>query len=162
MPEWAVEIGRLFREFHKLPLSEITVLDVGCGIGLYKGVPYKESEYLYYEGNPIGIDPLPQKIKTGKFIRGTGEHIPICSETVDVVLSVSSMDHMLGPKKFVLEAHRVLKKGGSLFVALGIRRSIIHFWQPTEEEFKNFFSPPFRVEKFECHSIMSFLKVVKC
>ena len=77
------------------------VLDIGCG-----SRPYKS---LFH--NSIGID-----YNSGD-IHATGENLPIKSESVDLVFSTQTLEHVEDPKTFLLEARRVLKPGGRIILS---------------------------------------------
>jgi ubiquinone/menaquinone biosynthesis C-methylase UbiE len=48
---------------------------------------------------------------------GFAEQLPIKDRSMDVVISLSSIDHFADFRKFIGEAFRVLKKGGRILIA---------------------------------------------
>lgn len=91
------------------------ILDLGCGPTLVGR--------LFTKGNLIGLDPLVDELKIQqlypnvKLVDGRGEELPFKDESFDVVFCRNVVDHSQSPKKIVLEAHRVLRKNGLLFLA---------------------------------------------
>ena len=98
--------------------ADASILDLGCGPTC--------AARLFDVGAKTYLDPLmdsyretyADRLPDGELLCATAEDIPRDDETYDVVLSVNALDHMINPLKVLLEARRVLKKGG-LFV-LGI------------------------------------------
>jgi SAM-dependent methyltransferase len=88
------------------------ILDVGAGHQRYKPF-FSKSTYIAQEHPESG-----QKNKQLKNfdILCDAKNIPLKNESVDGVLSTSSLEHMEFPELFFEEAHRVLKPGGKLFI----------------------------------------------
>lgn len=93
------------------------ILDVGCG-------PQKNPTHMKYCNNEnaffVGIDPLVgEQPREFTFIQGLGEYLPLRDNIFDQVLFVTTLDHFIDPKLPLVEARRVLKDGGNIFVWLG-------------------------------------------
>lgn len=152
--------GREFVEFHGV--SNGLVLDVGSGTGLYSGVPYEDSEYCYYKGDKVSLDPficLPVK----KGVIGVGEFLPFRRDFFDVVFCVSSLSHMIDHDFCIKEIYRVLKQGGRFFVGAESDRGgdVHHLWFPSTNELKRALSPPFETKKFRFDSRMCMFELFK-
>lgn len=87
------------------------VLDVGAGTQRYKPF-FAESLYLAQE-HPAGV---AAKRLRDYHILADAARIPLRDESVDLVLSTVSVEHLRYPERFFAEAFRVLKPGGSLRV----------------------------------------------
>ena len=84
-------------------LEQGNILDVGCG-----DKPYS---FMFTAQRYIGIDLV------GGDCIASAENLPFKSEVFDVVLTTQVMEHIQNPTKAVAEIHRVLKKGGHLFLS---------------------------------------------
>lgn len=87
------------------------LLDIGADNPEISSTAYpKEVQYL-------GLDPiLTSKYKSFR-IFGLAEFLPIADEQLDNVAFGTSLDHVLDWFQALSEAHRILKKGGTLFLA---------------------------------------------
>lgn len=87
-------------------------LDIGCGV-----LPLPA--YMCSNGNIrfFGIDPLIGKEdRDFPFVQALGEHIPFKDRTFEGALFASTIDHQLSPMAALLEARRVLRHHGRLFI----------------------------------------------
>ena len=98
-----LEVQRLLRPEH-------TLLDAGCGrtapvLSLYRG----KCRRL------IGVDVVDFAADTAgmELLKHDLGDLPVESESVDIVMSRSVMEHIDNPQKVYREIHRVLKPGGS-------------------------------------------------
>lgn len=135
----------------KLGLSKnIKVLDVGGGTGhtFCSFFQFPETiEYFLLDPNLrllhdqfIRMFPKLSYLKMGHIL-ANAEALPIKNNSFDMVLSLTAIDHLNDYKKFIAEAYRVLKTGGTLFVSS-------HLDQPASAEDKTklkskIFSPSF-------------------
>jgi SAM-dependent methyltransferase len=88
------------------------VLDAGAGYQRYKPF-FSESVYLAQEHPVAGVQN--KNIRNYDILCDI-KKIPLAGDTVDVVLSTSSLEHFRDPELFFGEAHRVLKPGKSLWI----------------------------------------------
>ncbi|MCL6472835.1 MAG: class I SAM-dependent methyltransferase [Firmicutes bacterium] len=100
-------------------LSEMRILDLGCGTGNVL------RDFIKYGAKPkncYGIDLLPDRIKIAKdlspnvsFECGNAENLPYEDEFFDIVLCFTVFTSILDPEMkrgIVSEMYRVLKRGG--------------------------------------------------
>ena len=118
--------AQLFAGF-AAPYLQGRILDIGCG-------PYAMPNYL--EGYPVeyisGIDPLePFEAHPFEFVQGFAEFLPWQNDSFDVLITATSLDHVLSIDLAFSEIRRVLKPGGLLLV-----------WDWFGDEYK-----PYRPEK---------------
>jgi len=110
---WIVKDLKILYEFIK---PHHKILDVGCRSGwsclrmIHDGYP-----------NVIGIDVQSDNIEYGLAMGapvelGDAHNLKYYDESFDVVFIRSSLEHMFDPVQVIEEAHRVLKKGGLLFI----------------------------------------------
>ncbi|KYO65529.1 arsenite methyltransferase [Thermovenabulum gondwanense] len=111
--------------FAKLKEGEV-VLDLGSGGGIDALIAAK---YVGEKGKVYGLDMTDEMLavanknkekmgaKNVEFIKGYIEDIPLCDESVDVILSNCVINLCEDKEKALKEAYRVLKKGGRLAIA---------------------------------------------
>ncbi len=113
------------------PLAGLTILDVGCGGGLF-------AEPLARLGaDVLGVDPAPASIGVARrHAEETGAKLAYRVATVeelaaeparfDVVTAMEVVEHVADPARFVAEAAGLLKPGG-LFLASTLNRTLKSF-----------------------------------
>jgi SAM-dependent methyltransferase len=88
------------------------VLDAGAGHQRYRPF-FSDSLYIAQE-HPIAGKKNKRLMEYD--ILADARRIPLRGNSVDLVLSTSSLEHMEYPERFFAESHRVLKPGGALYV----------------------------------------------
>jgi SAM-dependent methyltransferase len=108
---------------HAKPANDDTVLDIGCGKGLHLLALADDI------GRGIGIDLSPAMIKRAQgslrnsrwqdkltFLSDNGEKLDaLAEESVDLVICVGALEHMLDKSSVLASAYRILKSGGRFF-----------------------------------------------
>jgi SAM-dependent methyltransferase len=97
------------------------VVDIGPGpLGFPDACPARVS---------IGVDPLAERFaehglllpdSRAVYVPAGAEHIPLLSETVDVVLARNSLDFVDDPEQVLLEAQRILRPEGTLIALFDV------------------------------------------
>lgn len=119
-PTWGI-YGVPESEVRVLPgvLAGLRVADLGCGTGYW-------SAWLSRAGaHPIGIDPTPSQLRIARqmqdetdvrfpVLRAAGEHVPLATASVDLVLSEYGAAIWADPHRWIAEAARILRPGGEL------------------------------------------------
>jgi ubiquinone/menaquinone biosynthesis C-methylase UbiE len=112
------------------------ILDIGCGTGEYLIKLAKEGK------NGYGIDPLREtsllkardemKIEGVSFplIQAFGEKLPFKTRSFDMVLCISTLQHVRDQRATLNEIRRVLGKNGRLVVSVPqtVRKSTFKKW----------------------------------
>lgn len=96
-----------------------TVLDLGCNRG-YLLNSFRQHE----EFDAIGADLVPGYLKDARrnygdvinFIQTTPTTIPLPNDSVDVVYTIDTVEHLSRPKELFAEVYRVMKPGGVFLV----------------------------------------------
>jgi len=98
----------------------LSTLDLGCGGGFM-------SEALAGRGAcVVGLDPWDTVIRVARahsegsgldirYVVGAGESIPLDDNSMDRVVSVDVLEHVLDLRRVLAEIHRVLRPGGLFF-----------------------------------------------
>jgi len=98
--------------------QSLKILDLGCGGGLISNTLAKAGHDV------IGIDEVKESLEVAKrFQKGTSAHfkqadvyhLPIRSNSMDVVCAMDLLEHVEFPGKVISEASRVLKPNGFFF-----------------------------------------------
>jgi SAM-dependent methyltransferase len=98
------------------------ILDFGCGYGRVLGALYNQGYH-----NLIGVDPAPSMIAAARqqFPQLTvmpidSPHLPFAEESMDGVLLFAVLTCVPsdeGQRRIIREAHRVLRRGGLLYIS---------------------------------------------
>jgi SAM-dependent methyltransferase len=112
------EVAELFKCFLE-PYLNGRVLDIGCGP---QPVP------IYLAGYPLelisGIDPLVSfEAHPFEFVQGVAEFLPWEDGVFNVVVSATSLDHVLLLDRALKEMHRVLAENGYFVVWVGFYKN---------------------------------------
>jgi SAM-dependent methyltransferase len=99
----------------ELPAIRGVVLDVGSGAQPYRPLLSPEASY-------IAIDVADAGSNFGYEVADTiyfeGETWPVDSNSVDVILSTETLEHVRDPSTFLNEAQRCLRPGGRLLLTV--------------------------------------------
>lgn len=99
--------------------ADKTVVDLGCNRG------YLLHSFLQHEQfNPIGADLVSYYLKDAvrdygdriKFLQSTPTSIPLPDNSVDVVYTIDTIEHLSKPKQILQDVFRVLRPGGVFLV----------------------------------------------
>jgi ubiquinone/menaquinone biosynthesis C-methylase UbiE len=102
----------------KKPETALKVLDIGCGSG-------KLAIYLQEATGceVTGIDPVEKNVEKARlksssvtFMVQSAEEMTFADNTFDCAVSLKALHEIPHPESALMEAHRVLKEGGKLFI----------------------------------------------
>jgi len=108
---------KLFEPFVKFEGK--TVLDLGCNLG------YLLHSFLQHEKfTAIGADLVPHYLKEARrnygdeieFVQTTTTQIPLPDNSVNVVYTIDTVEHLSRPREIFQDVFRVLKPGGVFLV----------------------------------------------
>jgi ubiquinone/menaquinone biosynthesis C-methylase UbiE len=114
-----------------------TVLDLGAGAGLDAFVARRE---VGAEGHVIGVDMTPEMVSMARdnaakagyenvdFRLGEIEHLPVRSDSVDVVISNCVLNLVPDKPRAFAEIHRVLKPGGHFCISDIVSSNLLPDW----------------------------------
>ena len=107
----------LFKRF--VSFKDKTVLELGCNRG------YLLHSFLQHENfTAIGADLVSYYLKDARrdygdiiqFIQSTPTTIPLHDNSVDIVYTIDTVEHLSKPREIFMEVFRVLKPGGKCLV----------------------------------------------
>ncbi|WP_434685290.1 methyltransferase domain-containing protein [Pseudanabaena minima] len=95
-----------------------SVLDVGCGL-------LEKPAYIvdaFAKTKFFGVDPmLGIKERAFPFVQAYGDFLPFRSNIFEMILYVSSLDHLIKPIQSLREAYKILKPNGYVVIEETIR-----------------------------------------
>jgi SAM-dependent methyltransferase len=98
-----------------LPQSSGLIVDVGCGAQPYRSLLNPKASYQ-------GIDYVGARCHFGYDMPDTtyyeGDRWPLSDESVDLVLTTETLEHVSNPPIFLAEAFRCLKPGGRVLLTV--------------------------------------------
>ncbi len=125
------------------------VVDIGPGpLGFPDACPARVS---------IGVEPLAEQYaehgllladSPALYLSTGAEHVPLASQSVDVVLARNSLDHVDDPDQVLREVQRLLRPGGTLILNFDVDHT------PTATE-------PHALQLERVRSVLSGLKIVR-
>lgn len=111
-----------------------TIVDIGCG----HGASFSIIRRTFRPGKIIGIDIYAQALSCAQrrikkeniqaeLIHTDCTHIPLSSNSVDIVLCHQTLHHLTRQRETLQEIIRILKPGGTLLLAESTKK-YIHSW----------------------------------
>lgn len=108
--------------------SICAILDLGCGTGRFS-----EALTRHFDAQVIAMDPSKKMLEQARnkrvdprvdYALGSGESIPLKSNSVDLVYMSMIFHHFRNPQLAARECRRVLRDGGTAFMRTGTRERI--------------------------------------
>jgi 2-polyprenyl-3-methyl-5-hydroxy-6-metoxy-1,4-benzoquinol methylase len=132
---WGLNYRVILKKAFNVSIKGHKILDVGCGGGGYIIALAKKKRECY------GVDPLlaislakaHKKAKEEKakifLCKAVGEFLPYKSQIFDVVLCLSTLQHVGDQEKMLREIRRVLQNNGKLLMSIPTTRNIHTFFR---------------------------------
>lgn len=130
-----------------------SVLDVGCGTGSYLIALSKEGRGCYGidPSRDVSLEPARKravKEKVSVFLcQGVGEFLPFKSGCIDVVLCISTLQHVGDQGMTLQEIRRVLKSSGLLLISVPTIKNISTLFR--EANVPSYFTKGFDIRGFK-------------
>ena len=111
LKNWLIyDLGDKFRLKYS-SLYKGVLYDLGCGEAPFKNF------FLQYADQYIGVDWLESPHATEENVEADlNKHLPVDSEVADSIISISVMEHLYEPQRFLNEAFRILKPNGNVII----------------------------------------------
>jgi SAM-dependent methyltransferase len=138
-PRWGVyDIPESMAQVLPGDVTGLRVAELGCGTG------YVSAWLVRAGARPVAIDPTPSQLRIAQrmqdetglrfpLVRAAGEHVPLASASVDLVISEYGAAIWADPHLWIPEAARILRPDGEL-VFLGNSTLLILCAPDTENE----------------------------
>ncbi|MCI0487069.1 MAG: class I SAM-dependent methyltransferase [Blastocatellia bacterium] len=105
------------RFLKKCNLAGGRILDVGCGSGLFlRALDAERWNRFGVETGPVASEAARRALGRDSIFNGTLIEASHDDAAFDVVTFWSALEHMNEPRENLIEARRIIKKGGSLIV----------------------------------------------
>jgi len=148
-----VSIGRYREILSEIPDGSI-VLDLACGNGYGSSIiAQRAKKVIGVDISELAIENARQAYQDNADYRvGSATKIPVDDSSIDILVSIATIEHIADDIAFVREAHRVLKPGGKCIVYTPQNRlGLIPTWPWHEREYsinelKNLFQNDFNVD----------------
>ena len=102
---------------HKISKTEV-VLDLGCGNGGFSERLVSHSGYIVALDVDRTVLRAKRSDKAVHKICADAEHIPIRQDSINVVIAISSLEHIPNVNVAISEVHRILKTSGLFIIQL--------------------------------------------
>jgi len=107
------------------------MLDIGAGYGidiltLIENSPVESSYYIALEIASSQVLSMKKEFRSRNitnvdFVVGDGTRLPLADDSIDIVISNQTIEHISAQENHLQESYRVLKKGGVLLITTGNR-----------------------------------------
>jgi ubiquinone/menaquinone biosynthesis C-methylase UbiE len=97
-----------------------TILDIASGAGYGTAILAESAKKVYgidYSNDAIKYAKSLYKKENLQFLQGDASNIPLDDSSLDVVVSLETIEHIPKPEKFVQEVVRILKPNGIFYVS---------------------------------------------
>lgn len=105
-----------------IPQNSRRILDIGCGDGVLLWLVSRKSSAKLYgvDLNQKSLNYAAAKINA-KLIKAQAEKLPFKNNYFDTVIATEIIEHLDRPEKLLLEARRVLKRGGRIIITTPVK-----------------------------------------
>jgi 2-polyprenyl-3-methyl-5-hydroxy-6-metoxy-1,4-benzoquinol methylase/uncharacterized protein YbaR (Trm112 family) len=126
---FALELAELFQlRSHVDSWSNVSVLDIGCGGGqISQAIAALGANVTGIEYSAGRVAAMAADNLNFRLIGGDGHHLPFEARSFDFVILADVLEHVIDPCRMMLEAARVIRSGGLVFVGATNRASIANF-----------------------------------
>jgi ubiquinone/menaquinone biosynthesis C-methylase UbiE len=143
LPIWSAPFGLKLLEYVDYK-QNISVLDIGFGTGfpltelalrlgnssvVYGIDPWKETfEHVHKKNSCYGITNI-------RLIEGVAEHIPLETNSIDLITSNNGINNVSDIEKVFSECARIMKQGAQFVFTMNTNKSMFEFYRQLEKVF---------------------------
>jgi ubiquinone/menaquinone biosynthesis C-methylase UbiE len=127
---WELDSKYIMRKAFEASVAGQRVLDVGCGTGTYI-IALTKKKRECHGADPLVTISLAKANKRAKeekakifLYKAIGEYLPYKDEIFDLVLCLSTLQHVADQKSTLREIRRVLKHNGKLLISIPTTKNI--------------------------------------
>ena len=122
-PKTDPQMDLIFRKMS--PKNTDIVIDIGCGVGDYTKEIHKVSKNV--TGIDIAIGTAKSRYPYINFLESDcNKAIPVASDSIDKIISVNLIEHLIDPERFLFECKRILKPNGKIALTTANLDFILH------------------------------------
>ncbi len=122
------------------------VLDIACGTGYGSDILRRGRAAAVFSADisAEAVHYAADRWPDARLLRADALNLPLPSAAFDVIVSFETVEHLPDPRRFLIEARRVLKGGGMLILSTPNRLSVspgsakpyspYHTFEPTRDE----------------------------
>lgn len=113
-----IAVNQMLRSKHFFPVEPTLVLDIACGQGRYSPFiqdAFPKCQIVGIDVSPVGLKLAAQRFSKNYFATASGESLPLADNTVDMIFSIETLEHVFDVQATIREWGRVLKPGGKIF-----------------------------------------------
>lgn len=127
------------------PVEPAIVVDIACGQGRYSPVikeAFPACQIVGIDISPVAIGLAMKHSPENRFTAAACEALPLADNTVDMIFSIETLEHVLDVRATIREWGRVLKPGGRVLFTTPCANKLSLEWlmmyftgglQPTED-----------------------------
>jgi len=117
------------REFYHeviamLPVAPVCLLDAGCGCGYFlrllidSNPPRQSTEFIGLDMSSAAVRVATRVCPEASIIHGSVYQIPLAHNTINLIVCMEVLEHLLEPRHALNEMMRTLQPGGHLLVSV--------------------------------------------
>lgn len=107
-----------------LPVQPECLLDAGCGCGYFlrllidSNPPRQSTKFIGLDISDAAVRVATRLCPKASIIHGSVYQIPLAHDTVNLIVCLEVLEHLLKPKRALHEMMRTLRPGGHLLVSV--------------------------------------------
>ena len=105
------------------------VLDMGCGDAFFVRYLARYCQAVGMDISAVGLQRAGKSCTTCLILLGSAQYLPFCDESLEAVLALDVIEHLTSPEDSLVEAYRVLKRGGRLVLTTPNPGSLGRRWR---------------------------------
>lgn len=112
-----VAVRQTLRSQSLFPVEPTLLVDIACGQGRYTPFiheAFPNCQIVGIDISPAGLKLAAQRSSQNYFAAALGESLPLANNTVDMIFSIETLEHVFDVRSTLREWGRILKPGGKL------------------------------------------------